>query len=112
MISINIFFRMARTRLNGFLRESLADLNIEDLIINLWSLNYFKCHRKKCILCEGNQYLTIKILKQRWQENRGKADFVLEQIKNCNEQFIDLEYLQKHKRESILNELEFIHKNF
>ena len=106
------FFRMTRTRLNGFLRESLADLNIEDLIINLWNLNYFKCHRKRCISCERNQYLTIKTLKQHWQEKWSEVDFVLEQIENCNEQFIDLEYLKKHKRASILNELEFIHKNF
>ena len=103
---------MARTRLNRFLRESLADLNIEDLIINLWDLNYFKCHRKRCMSYESNPYLTIKILKQRWQEEWGKVDFVLEQIKNCNEQFIDLEYLKKHRRKSVLNELEFIHKNF
>ena len=103
---------MARTRLNGFLRESLADLNIEDLIINLWGLNYFKCHRKRCMSYESNPYLTIKILKQRWQEEWGKVDFVLEQIKNCNEQFIDLEYLKNHRRKSVLNELEFIHKNF
>ena len=54
---------MARTCLNGFLRESLADLNIEDLIINLWGLNYFKCHRKRCMSYESNPYLTIKILK-------------------------------------------------
>ena len=112
MISINNFFRMARTCLNGFLRESLADLNIEDLIINLWNLNYFKCHRKKCIPCEGNQYLTIKILKQRWREEWGEVEYVFEQIKTCNEQVIDLEYLKKHKRKAILNELEFIHKNF
>ena len=76
---------MARTRLNRFLRESLADLNIEDLIINLWDLNYFRCHRKRCMPCESNQYLIIKILKQCWQEEWGKVDFVLEQ-------FIDLEY--------------------
>ena len=98
MISINNFFRMARTRLNGFLGESLADINIEDLIINLWNLNYFKCHRKRCMSCEGNQYFTIKILKQRWQKEWSEVDFVLEQIKNCNEQFIDLEYLKKTQK--------------
>ena len=42
----------------------------------------------------------------------GKVDHVLEQIQNCNEQFINLNYLKKHKRESTLSELEFIQKNF
>ena len=56
MISINIFFRMARTRLNGSLQESdFMELATEDLIINLWDLNYYKCHRKICFSCEANQ---------------------------------------------------------
>lgn len=104
---------MARTRLFGSVKESsFRELTTEDLIINLWNLTYFKCHRKKCYSCNANRYLTIKIIKEWWWNEWGKVDYVLEQIQNCNEQFIDLNYLKKHKRESTLSELEFIQKNF
>ena len=56
---------MARTRLNGSLQESdFMELATENLIINLWDLNCYKCHRKICFSCEANQNFTIKILKE------------------------------------------------
>ena len=56
---------MARTRLFGSVKESsFRELTTEDLIINLWNLTYFKCHRKKCYSCNANRYLTIKIIKE------------------------------------------------
>ena len=68
---------MARTRLYGSIKESnFRELPTKDLIINLWNLNYFKYHR----------------LKDRWREEWGQVNYVLKQIKNCNKQFIDLDY--------------------
>ena len=93
MISINIFFRMARTRLNGSFQESdFMELATEDLIITLWNLNYYKRRRKICFSCEANQNFTINILKERWQKEWGEVNEVLEYIKNCNVNFIDVEY--------------------
>ena len=84
---------MARTRLNGSLQESdFMELATEDLIINLWNLSYYKCHRKICFSCEANQNSTIKILKERWQKEWSEVNEVLEHIKNCNVKFIDAEY--------------------
>ena len=93
MISINIFFRMARTRLNGSFQESdFMELATEDLIITLWNLNYYKRRRKICFSCEANQNFIINILKERWQKEWGEVNEVLEYIKNCNVNFIDVEY--------------------
>ena len=56
---------MARTCLFGSVKESsFRELTTEDLIINLWNLTYFKCHRKKYYSCNANRYLTIKIIKE------------------------------------------------
>ena len=87
---------MARTRLNGSLQESdFMELATEDLIINLWDLNYYKCHRKICFSCEANQNFTIKILIEWWQKRWGEVNEVLEHIKNCNVNLLMLNIFKK-----------------
>ena len=91
-----------------FSKESFREHSAPDNFINLWTYNYFVNH-KPCISCDIYSRYCEEVLKEVWYNNWGKFDFVIEKIKNCDSNFININNYSELKKWKILDSL--INKN-
>ena len=77
-----------------FLEENFRELDAPNLFVNLWTYNCFKMH-KPCIICDTYFRFCEKILKERWCDDWGNFDSVVEKIKNCDGTFININNYSK-----------------
>ena len=69
-----------------FSEEDFRELDASDLFINLWTHNYYKKH-KPCLACDTYSRFCKKILKERWCDDWGNFDLVVEKIKKNRSNF-------------------------
>ena len=91
-----------------FSKESFRQHSASDNFINLWTYNYFVNH-KPCITCETYSRYCEEVLKEVWCDEWGKFDFVIEKIKNCDSNFININKYSDSNKWKILDDL--INKN-
>ena len=86
-----------------FNKQSFRELDAPDLFVNLWSNNYCKKH-KPCFACDTYSQYCEEILKEIWREEWGNFDSV-EKIKNCDQDFININNYSTATKWGILDEL-------
>ena len=79
------------------------ELDAPDLFINLWSYNYYK-KNKPSFACDTYSRYCEEILKEIWREEWGNFDSV-EKIKNCDQDFININNYSTATKWGILDEL-------
>ena len=87
-----------------FNEETLRDLDIPDLFVNVWLYNYFFKH-KPCLACDTFSYLCEKNLKEKWSEDWGEYDFEIGKFKKCDSTFINISNYSNANKWRILDEL-------
>ena len=91
-----------------FSKESFRQHSASNNFINLWTYNYFVDH-KPCTTCETYSRYCEEVLKEVWCDEWGKFDFVIEKIKNCDSNFININKYSDSNKWKILDDL--INKN-
>ena len=89
-----------------FTIEDVWEQDIPNNIINLWVYNYVTNHLP-CRACAIYRGFCETILREQWCPDYGNVDFVIEKIKNCDKNFINIMNFSsatKHKIIDILIE--------
>ena len=87
-----------------FSEEDFRELDASDLFINLWTFNYYK-KLEPCITCDTYSRFCKKILKERWCDDWGNFDLVVEKIKKTDQTFININYYSESNKWFIIDNL-------
>ena len=87
-----------------FSKESFREQSAPDNFINLWKYNYFVNH-KPCIACDTYSRYCEEVLKEVRCDDWGKFDFVIEKIKKCDSDFININNYSESNKWKILDDL-------
>ena len=88
--------------------EDVREQDVPENIINLWTYNYATQYHP-CYACETYGGFCEKILQERWCSEWGHFNYVIEKIKKCDKNFIDISNFSNNTRHEIINIL--INKN-
>ena len=70
--------------------------------VNIWCYNQNEKHKNLCTICQTYTKLSIKALREKWQEDWGDLDYLVQKIIEGNRQYIDLgKYSNETKHEII-----------
>ena len=87
--------------------EDFMKLDTPNLLINIWSYSeHF--NETNCRVCGINRKYCIQIVKRRWKPEWGFFNKVIKNIKNNNEDFIDLSTYSSRNRYKIIADLKKI----
>ena len=56
-------------------------MDTPNLLINVWTYNYYKPHCQNCNACEIYTEWNVKILAERWKEEWGDMNNAVEKLK-------------------------------
>ena len=87
-----------------FSEEDFRELDAADLFINLGTYNYFKKHLP-CTSCNAYSHFCEKILKERWCDEWGNFDSVMEKIKKTDKSLINVNNYSTATKWGIIDEL-------
>ena len=63
-----------------FTKNHFQQQNTPDLIINIWTYNYYKPYCKTCQACKIYSKWCEEVLEERWKEEWGDKNIVIEKI--------------------------------
>ena len=95
---------MAQSKTLRFNSKDFEELDSPNLFINLWTYNSFDKH-KPCVVCDTYSDYCEEILRWRWQKEWGDCDFVIDEIKKCDENFLNISNFSNKTRWEIITEL-------
>ena len=95
---------MAQSKTLKFNSKDFEELDTPNLFINLWTYNYFDKH-KPCLACDTYSDYCEKILRSRWEKQWCDCDFVINEIKKCDEKFLNISNYSSKPRWGIIKEL-------
>ena len=87
-----------------FSKQIFREESTPDNFINLWTYNYYVNH-KPCIACDTYSRYCEEVLKEVWCNDWGNFDFVIEKIKNCDKNFININSCSEKNKWKILDDL-------
>ena len=82
-------------------------LDAPDLIINIWTYNENKKHLHICEICQAYSNLSIKALRDKWEEDWGDFQYLVQKLIECNRYYIDI---GKYSNETKHQIIDFIKK--
>ena len=88
---------------------SLADikqLDVPNLIINIWSYNVDKKHLSQCNICQKYNQYSVQALQQKWKNSWGDFHVVVQKIQENDKNFIDAGSYSSCNRHGIIRLLE------
>ena len=82
--------------------KDFKELEIPDLIFNIWSYNTNKEHLTECGICNlGNKY-AIMALRGKWEDELGDFEYILSKWKQNDKQYMNVgRYSEANKYEMI-----------
>lgn len=87
-----------------FNKQAFRKLSAPNNFMNLWLYNFFEKH-KPCFTCDTYSKYCEEVLKEVWCADWGDYDFVVEKIKNCDENFVNINNYSEINKWGILDEL-------
>ena len=86
--------------------KSFQELDTPDLLINIWCYSGHIIEKNGyCYICGTYRKYCIEIVKRRWRNEWGFFNEVIRNIKNNNENFIDLSRYSSANRHKIIRDL-------
>ena len=89
--------------------EDFVVLDTPNLLINIWSYSKH-INEKNCYICNIYREHCIDIVEIRWKREWGFFDKVIKNIKNNNEDFINLSNYSSENRYKIISDLKKIER--
>ena len=85
-----------------FTIKYFRELDAPGNLINLWNYSLITDHFP-CLACRTYSGFCKTVLKGKWSPEWGDFDFVIEKIKNCDKNFIDISNFSCATRHKIIN---------
>ena len=81
---------LSREVLLKFTKSDFREMDTPNLLINVWTYNYYKPHCQNCNACEIYTEWNVKILAERWKEEWGDMNNAVEKLKKNDKDFINI----------------------
>ena len=89
-----------------FTKNNFREMDTPDLLINIWTCNYYKPHCEMCNACKIYCEWYVEILAERWDEEKcGEINIAIEKILKNDEHFININLYSKETKWGIIDEL-------
>ena len=88
-----------------FTKNDFREMDTPNLLINVWTYNYYKPHCQNCNACKIYTEWNVEILAERWKEEWGDMNNVVEKLKKNDKDFININNYSGDSRWGIINEL-------
>ena len=88
-----------------FTKNDFREMDTPNLLINIWTYNYYKPHCQNCNACKIYTEWNVEILAERWKEEWGDMNNVVEKLKKNDKDFININNYSGDSRWGIINEL-------
>ena len=88
-----------------FTKNDFHAQSTPDLLINVWSYNYYNPHCETCNACKIYCEWCIEVLGERWQEEWSDMNTVIEKLKRNYENFININLYSDSTKWGIIDEL-------
>lgn len=72
-----------------FTKNDFSLENTPDLLINVWTYNYYKPQCQTCNACKIYCNWCVEILEERWKEEWGDFNNVIEKLQKNDAEFIN-----------------------
>ena len=88
-----------------FTKSDFREMDTPNLLINVWTYNYYKPHCQNCNACKIYADWNVEILAERWKEEWGDMNNAVEKLKKNDKDFININNHSEYSRWGIINEL-------
>ena len=88
-----------------FTKNDFREMDTPNLLINIWTYNYYKPHCQNCNACKIYTEWNVQILAERWKEEWGDMNNVVEKLNKNDKDFININNYSGDSRWGIINEL-------
>ena len=73
-----------------FTKHNFREMDTPNLLINVWTYNYYKPHCQNCNACKIYTEWNVEILAERWKEEWGDMNNAVEKLKKNDKDFINI----------------------
>ena len=102
---------MAQTNsLTDLWLKDFKQLEVPDLIINIWRSNTNKQHLEECGICNLRSKYSIMTLRSKWADEWGDFEYFVKKLKENDKQFINVPNYSNQNKHEMLNIISTINK--
>ena len=82
--------------------KDFKELDVPDLIFNIWSYNTNKGHLNECGICNLGSKYAIMALREKWEDDWGDFKYIVNKWKANDKNYMDVgKYSNENKHEMI-----------
>ena len=81
-----------------FTKSDFREMDTPNLLINVWTYNYYKPHCQNCNACKIYADWNVEILAERWKEEWGNMNNAVEKLKKNDKDFVNINNYSEDSR--------------
>ena len=81
-----------------FTKNDFREMDTPNLLINVWTYNYYKPHCQNCNACKIYADWNVEILAERWKEEWGNMNNAVEKLKKNDKDFVNINNYSEDSR--------------
>ena len=81
-----------------FTKHNFREMDTPNLLINVWTYNYYKPHCQNCNACKIYADWNVEILAKRWKEEWGNMNNAVEKLKKNDKDFVNINNYSEDSR--------------
>ena len=81
-----------------FTKNDFREMDTPNLLINVWTYNYYKPHCQNCNACKIYADWNVEILAERWKEEWGNINNAVEKLKKNDKDFVNINNYSEDSR--------------